>query len=241
LHVCSDAVGPVGCALHTFACSARAVLRVSRPQASAPAGANWVRFPEPQGGRTLITFSKSLVYVHFALSQIGFVLHVFPPTPAHGRAKLGSFCTFHSRAEPRPARQLPMPIYPIMPRFGFVSHNHPTAPRAGPGACNLQPAQWLCFAYCSQRRRPAFRRRGPPQSPHGPAGGARPRIAPLQTSNCDRLVAYISDACRTFTVSQIPDSAHFLPQVLVRHSLFRGGRDLVARSNLLGHGFPACS
>jgi hypothetical protein len=34
--------------------------------------------------------------------------------------KLGSFCTFHSPAEPRSTRPWPLPTYPSPPKFGFV-------------------------------------------------------------------------------------------------------------------------
>jgi hypothetical protein len=38
------------------------------------------------------------------------------------RGELGSFCTFHSPAGPRPKRQTPLPTYPTPPKFGFVLH-----------------------------------------------------------------------------------------------------------------------
>jgi hypothetical protein len=38
-------------------------------------------------------------------------------------SKLGSFCAFHSPAEPQPTRQPPLPTYPIPPKFGFVLHD----------------------------------------------------------------------------------------------------------------------
>jgi hypothetical protein len=84
------------------------------------------------------------------VGRIGFVLHNRSPAGPRGpgyprpfpgaRAKLGSFCTFPSPAEPRPARGLPLPTCPTSPKFGFVLHNSLRQPP--------RPAvNWVRFAH----------------------------------------------------------------------------------------------
>jgi hypothetical protein len=66
------------------------------------------------------------------------------PSVRLAHRELGSFCTFHSPAEPRPTRQSLLPTHPNPPKFGFVSHNflrHP--PPAGPN--------WVRFARFTPR------------------------------------------------------------------------------------------
>jgi hypothetical protein len=60
--------------------------------------------------------------------------HVLSGPPPHffrRCPKLGSFCTFHSPAEPRPTRGLSLPTYPSPSKFGFVSHFLPPAHASG--------------------------------------------------------------------------------------------------------------
>jgi hypothetical protein len=76
----------------------------------------------PHGLATLIHFSKNRIYVHFSLSQIGFVSHVSLP----GR--------------PRPTRRPPLPTYPIRPKFGFVLRNFLRQPPAA-------GRNWVRFAH----------------------------------------------------------------------------------------------
>jgi hypothetical protein len=66
-------------------------------------GPDWLRFGRFAAGRQ----APARNWVRFARSD----------------PELGSFCTFHSPAEPRPTRHLPLPTYSISPKFGFVLHN----------------------------------------------------------------------------------------------------------------------
>jgi hypothetical protein len=110
-------------------------------------------------------------------AEIGFVLHICPrrdqigflsndflrrPPPAGD--ELGSFCTFHSPADPRPPRQPPLSIYPSLPKFGFVLHNFVRQPPAAVG-------NWVRFAHSAfgVRLRPASSN---PQSCHGERSAA---------------------------------------------------------------------
>jgi hypothetical protein len=64
-------------------------------------------------------------------SEIGFVLRILPLGPDPGTAKLGSFRTFQSPAEPRPTGQLRLPTHPSLPKFGFVLRIWPPASDRG--------------------------------------------------------------------------------------------------------------
>jgi hypothetical protein len=104
-----------------------------------------------------------------SLVEIGFVLHIWPPAPARGGPKLGSFRTFHSPAETRPTPHLPFPTYPSHPKFGFVLHNslrHP--PPAG--------GNWVRFAHFTP---------WPSHAPHGnclcPHNPVAPSLASFRT------------------------------------------------------------
>jgi hypothetical protein len=66
------------------------------------------------------------------LSQVHTPFAQFPPSGPSGRAKLGSFRTFRSPADPGPTRQRHLPTYPCLPTLCFISHNFlRQAPPAG--------------------------------------------------------------------------------------------------------------
>jgi hypothetical protein len=103
-----------------------------------------LRISPPPGPRPI----RQPLPIHPSPPKFGFVLRISPlrglprhavplrarparllsiRNPQSAIGKLGSFCTFHFPAEPRPTWQLPLPTHPSPPKFGFVLHVYPLA------------------------------------------------------------------------------------------------------------------
>jgi hypothetical protein len=135
--------------------------------------------------------------------------------------KFGSFCTFHSPAEPRPTRGLSLPTYPSPSKFGFVLHNFL---RHWPSAC----PNWVRFVRFTPRARPRPTRHPLPIYPSPSKFGFVLRIYRPAGPNWVRFAHFASGA----RPHPVPSN----PQSPIRNMSLRGAE----RRGNLGAPGPSC-